>query len=224
MNKDRRSLLWLQILTALLVFLVVVGLALRYQDSLKEIILIPLLYVVWITELVLKSFDQRCIWLMALVVAVSLSLAFSRRSRAPLDIYQRSVPQSFPDSGRIRYWRRQIRIGSSALYTSGFHRSELSRLVIEALAYREGVSTEDIKEQLNVGAITVPAEVRTVLGLDDIQDHPDKPSGFMKRTARWFSQFFRQLFAPKFSPNPRLEKVVAYLESLMEVDDDTGNR
>jgi hypothetical protein len=224
MNEDRRRLLWLQLLTALLVFVVVVGLALRYQDSLKEIILVPLLYVLWVAELVLKSFDQRCIWLMALVVAVSLSLAFTYRSRAPVDIYQRSVPQRFPDSGRIRYWRRQIRIGSSALYTSGFHRSELSRLVIETLAYREGVSTEEIKEQLNVGVITVPSEVRYILGLDEVEDHPDKPSGFVKRKTRWFNQFFSQLFAPKFSPNPRLEKVIAYLESLMEVDDDVGNR
>jgi hypothetical protein len=224
MNENRRRLLWLQLLIALLVFVVVVGLALYFQDSLKEIILTPLLYVIWVTELVLKSFDQRCIWLMALVVAVSLSLAFSYRSRSPVDIYQRLVSQQFPDSGRIRYWRRQIRIGSSALYTSGFHRSELSRLVIETLAYREGLNAEEIKEQLNVGVITVPAEVRYILGLDEVQDYPDKPSGFMKRTARWFNQIFRQLFAPKFSPNPRLEKVIEYLESLMEVDDDAGNR
>jgi hypothetical protein len=224
MNEDRRPPLWLLLLTAFVVFVVVVGLALRYQDSLKEIILIPLLYVMWVTELVLKSFDQRCIWLMALVVAVSLSLAFSYRSRTPVDIYQRTMSQRFPDSGRIRYWRRQIRIGSSTLYTSGFHRSELSRLVIETLAYREGVSAEEIREQLNVGVISVPSEVRYILGLDEVQDHPDQPLGVMKRTARWFNQVFRQLLAPKILPNPRLEKVVEYLESLMEVDDDVGNR
>ncbi|MFN2237706.1 MAG: hypothetical protein ACK2U1_26030 [Anaerolineales bacterium] len=224
MNENRRRLLWLQLLAALAVFAVVVGLALYYQDSLKEIILIPLLYVTWVTELVLKSFDQRCIWLMALVVAVSLSVAFSRRSRSPVEFYQRSVSPNFPESGRIRYWKRQIRIGSGALYTSGFHRSELSRLVIETLAYREGVSAEEIREQLNVGVIAVPSEVRTILGLDELQDQPEKPSGFMKRTTRWFNQFFRQLFAPKFTPKPRLEKVVEYLESLMEVDDDAGNR
>ena len=96
--------------------------------------------------------------------------------------------------------------------------------MIETLAYREGVSAEEIREQLNVGVISVPSEVRTILGLDDVQDHPDQPLGLMKRTARWFNQVFRQLFAPKFSPNPRLEKVVEYLESLMEVDDDAGNR
>ena len=224
MNKIRRPLLWLQLLTAFVVFVIVIGLALRYQDSLKEIVLVPLLYVVWVTELVLKSFDQRCIWLMALVVAVSLSLAFSYRSRAPEDIYMKSVSQRFLESGRIRYWRRQIRIGSSVLYTSGFHRSELSRLVIETLAYREGVSAEEIKEQLNDGAITVPSEVSYVLGLDEIQDHPDKPLGFLQRTARWFNQIFAPFVAPKFLPNPRLEKVVEYLESLMEVDDDAGNR
>jgi hypothetical protein len=110
------------------------------------------------------------------------------------------------------------------LYTSGFHRSELSRLVIETLAYREGVSAEEIKEQLNVGAITLPLEVSYVLGLDELHDHPDKPLGFLQRTARWFNQFFAQFVSPKFLPNPRLEKVVEYLESLMEVDDDAGNR
>ena len=224
MSKDRRLLLWLSLLMAFVVFMVVIGLALRYQGLLKEIVLIPLLYVMWVTELVLKSFDQRCIWLMALVVAVSLSLAFSYRTRSPEDIYLKSVSHRFLDSGRIRYWRRQIRIGSSALYTSGFHRSELSRLVIESLAYREGVSAEEIKEQLNAGAITVPSEVSYVLGLDEIQDHPDKPLGFVKRTARWFNHIFEQFVSPKFIPNPRLEKVVEYLEGLMEVDDDAGNR
>ena len=224
MSKDRRLLLWLSLLMAFVVFMVVIGLALRYQGLLKEIVLIPLLYVMWVTELVLKSFDQRCIWLMALVVAVSLSLAFSTRTRSPEDIYLKSVSHRFLDSGRIRYWRRQIRIGSSVLYTSGFHRSELSRLVIETLAYREGVSAEEIKEQLNAGAITVPSEVSYVLGLDEIQDHPDKPLGFVKRTARWFNHIFEQFVSPKFIPNPRLEKVVEYLEGLMEVDDDAGNR
>ena len=224
MSKIRRPLLWLSLLMAFVVFIVVVGLAIRYQEPIKGVVLVPLLYIVWVADLVLKSFDQRCIWVMALVTAVSLSLAFSRRTQEFSENYRRSAPQRFLDSGRIRYWRRQIRIGSSALYTIGFHRSELRRLVIETLAYREGLSGEEIKEQLDAGELNVPPEVSYILGLDDLQENPDKPLGFMKRIARWFDEIIGHFGGSHFLPNPRLVKIAEYLESLMEVDNDVGNR
>jgi hypothetical protein len=224
MSKTQNSLPWLYFLVAFLVFMVVIGLAIRYQDPLKEAVLVPLLYIVWVVDLILKSFDQRCIWSLALVIALVLSLVFSRRTQEFSEDYRRSVSQRFLDSGRIRFWRRQIRIGSSALYTSGFHRSELRRLVIETLAYREGLSDEEIKEQLYAGEIDLPSEIRYILGLDDSQDSPDKPLNFWKRIVRWFDEIIGRIVTPNFMPNPRLERVAEYLENLMEVDNDTGNR
>ena len=224
MSRTRNSLPWLQFLVAFVVFIVVIGLAVRYQEPLKEAVLVPLLYILWVVDLVLKSFDQRCIWSLALVIALVASLVFSRRTQEFSEDYSRSKPQRFLDSGRIRFWRRQIRISSSALSTSGFHRSELRRLVIEILVYREGLSDDEIKEQLFAGEIDVPPEVRFILGLDDPQDDPDKPPNFWKRVSRWINEIIGRFRTPNLIPNPRLERVAEYLENLMEVENDVGNR
>ena len=224
MNRIRYSLQWFQFMIAFVVFIAVLGLAIFYQDQLKEAALVPMLYILWVGELVFKSFDQQCIWLLALVIALVLSLSFSRRTKEPVEEYRMSAPQHFLGSGRIRFWRGQIRVGSSAVYASGYHRSELRRLVIKTLAYREGVSDEELKEQLRSGRLNVPPEVRYILGLDDIRDGPDQSVDLMKRIVGWFDQIIVRFGASKFSPDPRLEKVAEYLESLMEVDDDAGNR
>ena len=105
MSKTQNSLPWLQILVAFVVFMVVIGLAIRFQDPIKEVVLLPLLYIVWVADLVLKSFDQRCIWSLALVIALVLSLVFSRRTQEFSEDHRRSTPQRFLDSGRIRFWR-----------------------------------------------------------------------------------------------------------------------
>ena len=224
MNRIRYSLQWLQFMIAFVVFIAVLGLAIFYQDQLKEAALVPMLYILWVGELVFKSFDQQCIWLLALVIALVLSLSFSRRTKEPVEDYRIPAPQHFLGIGRIRFWRGQIRVGSSTVYTSGYHRSELRRLVIKTLTYREGVSDEELKEQLRSGRLNVPPEVRYILGLDDIRDGPDQSVDLMKRIVGWFDQIIVRFGASKFSPDPRLEKVAEYLESLMEVDDDAGNR
>lgn len=224
MNRIRHSLKWLQFLIAFVVFIAVLGLAILYQDQLKEAVLVPMLYILWVGELVFNSFDQQCIWLLALVIALVLSLSFSRRTKEPVEDYRMSAPQHFLGTGRIRFWRGQIRVGSSAVYASGYHRSELRRMVIKTLAYREGLRDEEIKEQLRSGRLNVPPEVRYILGLDDTRDSPDQPMNLMKRIDGWFDQIIGRFGVSTYSPDPRLEKVAEYLESLMEVDDDIGNR
>jgi len=173
---------------------------------------------------VFKSFDQQCIWLLALVIALALSLSFSHRIKEPVEDHRMSRPHYFLAAGRIRFWGSQIRVGSSAVYASGYRSPELRRLVIKTLAYHEEVSTEEIKEQLRSGALNVPPEVSYILGLDDTRDSPDQPVDLMKRIEGWFDQIIVRFGASTFSPDPRLEKVAEYLENFMEVDNDVGNR
>ena len=224
MNKIRQSLPWLPFIIAFVVFIAVLGLAVLYQDQLKDAVLVPMLYLLWVGDLVFKSFDQRCIWLLALVIALALSLSFSRRTKEPVEDHRKSTSNHYLTGGRIRFWRGQIRVGSSAVYASGYRRSELRRLVIKTLAYREGVSNEEIKEQLHSGGLNVPPEVSYILGLDDTQDSSDQPVDLMKRIEGWFGQIKLRFGVSEFSPDPRIEKIAEYLEKLMEVDNDVGNR
>jgi hypothetical protein len=138
MNKIRSSPPWSLLIFAFVIFIAAVAMAFIYQDTLRETVLVFILYVIWVGDLAIQSFDQRCIWQMALVITLILTIAFSRRkteksiSNPPGNVHRHS---SFP--GRIRFWRTQVRIGSSAGFARRSRPSELSGLVIKALAYRE---------------------------------------------------------------------------------------
>ena len=172
MNRLRPSISWLPILFAGIVFLTIFVLAFIYQDLLKEMVLVPLLYLFWLGNLILKSFDQRCVWLLALIITLLVSLSLSRpkqkKQKANLNLTQRRDLSA----GRIQFWRGQIRVGSSSVYARTYRRSELRQLTFKVLAYQENCSIGEIRARLRSGHLQVPAEVRYVLGIEIPEDDP----------------------------------------------------
>ncbi|MBA7640894.1 hypothetical protein ES703_48565 [subsurface metagenome] len=221
MNRIRSSPPWSLLIFAFFVFIAVLAMAFIYQDTLKETVLVFILYLIWVGDLAILSFDQRCIWQMALVIALILTIAFSRRkteksiSSPPGNVHRRS---SFPD--RIRFWRTQVRIGSSAGFARRSRPSELSGLVIKALAYRENTDFKEIKEQLRSHEIQAPQEVRYILGIDDLQRATEQQPGNLVRIRKKFNLMRGKVLDPAYSPDPRFDKVAAYLESLLEAEHD----
>ena len=67
MNKIRSSLPWPQLIFAFVVFIAMLVLAFSYQGTLRETVLVSILYVLWLGDLAIQSIDQRCIWQLALV-------------------------------------------------------------------------------------------------------------------------------------------------------------
>jgi hypothetical protein len=223
MNETHQSLPWWQFLLAFVVFIAVLGLAYFYREQITEIVLVPILYVLWIIDIALQMFGQRCIWLLALVIALALSLVFSRRNEKPVKDLDRTVYTRGPAVGRIHFWRRRVRVNSGAIYAISYRRSEMRQLVIRALAYRENSRIRDIEDQLRSGQLSVPAEVSHLLGLDDQPEESHKSLGlidFIKLRFEWITERF---VTPRYSPDPKIEKVAEYLENLMEVDNDTRN-
>jgi hypothetical protein len=221
MSRIQKSFPWIQIALFLVIFLMVLGVAALYREELKESLLVPLLYILWIGELTFKSFDQQCIWLLALTIALVLSVSFSRQSRKPVEKSRLKRRRSSLAAGRIRFWRGQLRVGSSSVYAHSYRRLAIRQLVLRALAYRMGLDEEEIKAQIHSGRLQVPSEVGYVLGMDTTQD---QPVGFLKRLQGRFEAITEWFGTSTFSPDPRLEKVADYLENLLEVENDVRNR
>ena len=222
MNKIRSSLPWSQLIFAFVVFIaVLVLLTFIYQDTLRETVLVSILYVLWVGDLAIQSFDQRCIWLLALVITLVLTITFSRRkTEKPIADSQTTLRRRSFVPGRIDYWRSQVWLGSSAVYMRSYHRSDLRRLVIKALAYRENKDSEEIRELLRSEKLQVPPEVRYILGMDDLVRGAEYRLGILHRIQQRFNWIHANFLAPTFSPDPRLDKVAAYLESFVEDDHD----
>jgi hypothetical protein len=221
MNKIRSSLPWPQLIIAFVVFIAILVLAFRYQDTLKETVLVSILYVLWVGDLAIQSFDQRCIWQMALVISLVLTIIFSLRKieksiSNPLTTVQRGslVPS------RIRFWRIQVRVGSSAVYERSSRPSDLRGLVIKSLAYRENRDIKEIKQLLRSKKLQAPPEVRYILGMDDLKRGADNRPGILRRIKQKFSLMRAKVSDPPYSPDPRFDQVADFLESLLEDDYD----
>jgi hypothetical protein len=179
--------------------------------------------VLFVIDLALRIFGQKCIWTLALIIAVVLSLIFSRSNEKPIKSLDRTVYGRGPAVGRILFWRRRIRINSNAIYAVSYRRPAIRQLIIQTLAYRENSNTQEIENKLRSGQLSVPAELNSILGLDDhsVDSRTSiRVIEFIQFRIDWLKDRF---IAPKYVPDPQIEKVADYLENLMEVDNDARN-
>jgi len=217
MNKFRSAFSWFQLFFAFVVFIAVLILGFIYQDTLRETVLVSILYVFWLGDLAIESFDQHCIWLLTLVITLVLTLKFSHR-RAEKSIAPPKTTLRRPSQviRRIHFWKNRIKDGRTAVFKHDYHRSDLLWLVVKTLAHRENSNPEDIKKRLLSGELLVPPEVQGILGMDDPQSSLDQQIGIIQRIQQIIHWSSERVQAPIFLPDPRLEEVATYLESLLE--------
>jgi hypothetical protein len=220
MNNIKRSFPRSQLISAFVVFLTVLGLGFIFQEALKDTLLVYIQYVLWVGELAFKSFDQRCIWLLALVITLVLTLKFSRyKTEKPIEKPKTPLPPRSSETRRINFWRKRIEVMRSAVERD-YYLSDLYQLIIKTLVYHEESNPVDIRERLRSGDLAVPSEVHEILGLVDLQSSPEQQIGIIQRIQQGF-HWIRNIFKTQTDlPDPRLEKVAAYLESLLENDHD----
>jgi hypothetical protein len=205
------------------VFLIVLGLAYLYRQQIIAIVLVPILYVLWVVNLALRIFGQQCIWTLALIIALILSVIYSRRNEKPIKSLDRTVYGRGPAVGRIRFWRRRVRVNSNAIYAVSYRRPAMRHLIIQALAYRGNSNHQEIEKKLRSGEMSVPEDVSNILGLDDRPveaRNSINPGEFIKLRLDWLLGRF---ITPKYTPDPQIEKIAEYLEELTEVDNDARN-
>lgn len=220
MNRWQDSLPWYRLAAAVVVFVIVTPLLFIFQNSLRETLLDPILYAIWVVELAIKSTDQRCIWLLALVITLVFTIIISLRD---LEVMR---PRYTPESpaytnipSRIRFWRVQVWMGNEPGDLFSSHPSDMRALIIRALAYRENLEVGEIIDQIRVREIDVPPEVQYILGIGDLERGAEHRDGLMNRIRRMFGSSGERSAAIML-PNPSLDQVAAYLENLLEEDHD----
>lgn len=215
--KPDRSKIGLALLLTALVFSV---LTLLYWDFVRNTLVIPLYYLLWVGDLTLKSIPQGAF--LAALVVISLVMAVNtlrRLRRTPLTAHlQRSHA---PPHSRYRQWRNLYR----NLYTSEFTRnlflSDARRLVLSLIAYEQGVDTLEAEALVKSGAFAVPEAVRKLVERRDIYGL-NPPSNRLKIILRRLG-----LLKPEASINPQLDGMVdefiRFIEQYREITYD-GNR
>ncbi len=201
------------------VFALALVAALFFQDAVRDVVVVPILYLVWFVGLLIRSFDQGCLWTIALVAALVLGVATIRRQPVERDVVPQPSARAKP-TGRIQYWRNQVLASRASDIAQDSFRFEMRRLITELWSHRYHQPVDDVRRQLRQDQLPLPDVARSALGLKRLAS-PERVR-WWERIGRWFAA---RLNRPGAAPSsPELNGTLDYLEDLMEVAHDTHPR
>jgi len=143
------------ILATLTTILVSLGFVFFARDFIYQGVVLPILYGVWLANLVINSIDQSFLWLTAVFVFLILLLRglSLRPARLPRTAENRL---EVVEKGRVAFWAAKMVLGSRGEYSRRYFNLELKKLVLGTLGQRENLTPREVEEGLRSGAIMLP--------------------------------------------------------------------
>lgn len=216
------------------------------REIIREAIVLPLSYLVWLGGVLLDTTPQIVFWIGALFIAgltAYRSLASRRKPVAeeiPVLVGETTTSRS-NSGGQVTYWGLRVenmRRSPSLYFIGAFHQS-VNRMLMDELAYRYRLTPRQVEERLRDDELDVPPEVRDyVLSALGRQDREERP--FLADLWARIRQIVRDLargntwdgrasggglpYGGNISPDEeKVHAVLSYLEKELEVsNDDTG--
>lgn len=189
-----------------LTVLLAIASAFLFKSAVRDVLVVPLLYVYWLAQLYLRSVPQMLIWgafiFVALIVIVRPWMA--NRSRERTTRSQTGDEQLGP----LEALAESIRLSRRGGYSRRRLARRLSEIAVEILSLNQRVQPGEAKASLKRGEWEAPPDVAALLqeGLVG-QIAPLGPS--------WLQRLLRELRDPRgFSSesDPELERAVETLE------------
>jgi len=209
--KDKQILL-----TMVAFFLLALVLLLFFRDTVVNIFVIPLLYLFWLGDLILKSIDQRYLWWFLLGVMVIIALRGLLQQQRQNDTSSR-VSYRQRQTQRVSFWSAQLRRISSGTYPEEYSKYELRKLILFVLGYSVNLSPGEIEQRLKKGEFELPLEVQPGFQFNQ-KDSTQAKNTFLSRILQRIRLFsFRKSPANSDKVSQEIEETIQYLEKQLEI-------
>lgn len=215
MNK-LRSIHPTQVLTAAAMLIGVGVLTLALRDVVRESVVIPLAYAVWLADLLLKSLPQSLfLAVLVLVSAVVVLRGLLYTSPLPRQFMPRRDRGGF--RSRLDFWTRRLNALDASPFAQEQSAQEMRNLVLRALA--DQLDPDEVAAAVRNGALAVPPEVGALLlnWRDWLSD--DAAASLHTSPRTWWERLREALRPDRRSAaesariNRKLEAVVEFLEA-----------
>lgn len=213
--KVNRRWVWVG-LVFLLVILIFAVLTWFFWDFMRDTVALPIYFILWITDLFLKSVPQQIYLGIVVVICIFILL------NTLITIGVRPVAETVEDkhyqpATRYAFWRKHC----AALHTSQFSRErfafEARELILSVLAYDEGISVGEVEALCQDGALPLPEVIHNLIDKKGIRG-PQPIPRTLKAVLERMRQVVRSTDSP---PDPQTEnqlaEIISYIESRLEI-------
>ncbi|MCS6847246.1 MAG: hypothetical protein RMN52_05970 [Anaerolineae bacterium] len=206
-----------QLLMAALVLISVGVLTFALRDAVREAVVIPLAYAVWLTDLLLRSLPQ------GLFLAVLLIISAVVLLRGLLQAGARAGEMPFRPVGggarsRLGFWMRQLSNLDHSQFAREQTAQEMRSLMLKTLAHTHQLDQNKVMARVRSGALSVPPEIEALLRNWQGWMQVEQPGGAHTLAALW--QRLRDVFPPARRTtdqaarlNDKLDAAIDYVEA-----------
>ncbi len=178
-------------------------------------IVVPILYVLWVTELALRIIPQPVVWAIFMVLAfIILVKSLSNPQKSRRRIYKPATRHL----GRVEELAKLIQFSRKWSYSRWNLAHHLAELASEILAFRERCTSKQIQERLEDGVLKANWDIRAYF------------QAGMKKEMSWQTGLFSKIKHWRRSQELRSpldldpENAVHFLEDQLKIPYDNENR
>jgi hypothetical protein len=209
-----------------IVLLVVLGFLLfSIRELVREVIVIPVSYLIWVVGILVESTNQFYFWLVLLFISLMVASRSLRPKKKDRELDSEvPVPEEVgivPGRGRVGFWAMRVKLMRLGPYYQGSFNEGLSRLLVEVLAHRHHLTIRQVEQNINNGTLDVPDEVRKFVHTNLWQRElktANYVSIFLRNLWEWFLTKVRKVAdGPESAMDPDVVRVIKYMEEELEV-------
>lgn len=205
-----------RLLAAAAVLLLTAALTWLLRDAVRDAVVRPITYLLWLSGLFLGSVPERvllaALTLAGVYVAVRSLTARARAESAPPPAEPRRGEES-----RLRFWRIQFHYAPGSAFAAEKLAAELRNLIFDLLEHQERMNRDEVAHAAATGALELPPPVRALL----LEQQHWSPAGEIDSLQRLREMLYALLRKPppEAAPSPfeqDVELVVAWIEGRLK--------
>jgi hypothetical protein len=191
-------------------------LTLIFWEFMRDTIVLPVYYLIWVGDLTLKSVSQEVY--LAILMLISLVIGSSALQNLPSrEMIQHQRQTYSMDSARYFFWRRLYDSLTANYFSRNHFALEARKLILAILAYQEDVDVASAEDMVIDGRLRVPEAVSALIRQRKLQD-----SGQTLSTINTFTfRLRRLLFKAELPADPQLDRqvreIVEFIEQRLEI-------
>lgn len=210
LNKVRISLIFIAVLYIISVACVV------YWDVIRDQVIIPIYYLVWVIGLILKSISQK-VYLVLLIAGcaiIGINTLIKIRAKG-LKKHPENVP--YGGNSRYRFWARLLNYSLTSEFFRWDFVIEARRLIFSIFAFQEGLNPSEVEQGMANNSLSAPVIVKLLVKNRELPiDAPQK--SWMKmwrlKIRSWFNI---QETQTDQKVTGQIEEIIHFIEERLEI-------
>jgi hypothetical protein len=200
-------------IAVLVVALIFSILTLVFWGFVRDTIIIPVYYFLWISGLVLNSIPQAIFAVLLAIIGTLIGASTLRNLPRATDVSTAPPPAAQIET-RYQHWRRLADNLTVSRFSRNLFMNDARRLILSILAYEYSLDTAEVSAAIKAGTLDLPVNIQPLF--QRIEQEEAAPARRGENLLRRLRQLLRRNERPSQAVDPLVAEVMGFIDQHLE--------